>query len=1645
MNKIFRIVWNQALQTWVVVSELASRHGKPTTIVGSIKKTSKLSKSFLLNSLSLSVLLALPTAANAYVAFNSTTPFGETKNLDTDGSAAKAADDPTIQPLNYFTPGNESFADPESSAFVANGSGGSPLYTESRGMTQTGIAIGRFANTISRAGGNNGGVASSGIAIGNYATAEGGMSIALGSFTHASDIGAIALGTAARAAAFNSLAVMRQASAAGDMSMAIGTAAYAKKLGGIAVGQSATATGKRAVAIGSADAEIQRVSSGTTGETVGMTTYTESSSTMAEGDSSVAVGSVARAKGDKSIAIGANARVEKSTTSQQDTNLNNAIAIGSDSISDYIGNIAVGNKASAKSNDRSLAGIRGNNGHPGITTSGANSQNMYGVSTGFGTLSVGDQSAATEGSVALGGNAIANTVSVAVGLQSKANSSGVAVGTTSYADNSSIAVGRQAYSDKLGVAVGTTAVANAISTVALGASATANAKGAIAIGGREASSASDNTYDLVKATKASGVKSIAIGSKAKVESQNGGDGSDAQDSIAIGTEATVEGAKYAVVIGSGATTNDVTLNRFGGLMAGTQYKANNAVAIGYKANASVDAIAIGRGAHSERSSDNTTIAIGANALSYGGVAIGEEAKVLKDETKDVASASVAIGRYSTVGEYGVAVGTGAISGAEYTTDTDITSAAKNIAGSVYGTALGINTRALSMSSTAVGHNAKVAKKATSGTAVGHNAQAMAANTVAVGVTANASGLSSVAIGPSALASSEVAIAQGYQAQATSNHAIAIGRRAKGSEKSAIAFGDDAQAIQTSATAIGNSAQATASDAIAMGSSAVTSGNAGIAIGKGAKAQGANAISIGTGNVVTGNNSGAIGDPTTITGTGTYSVGNNNGTIAADNSGVFGNNNNLTGGANDGIRVIGNDNTVTTSNVQVLGNNVTADVANSAYIGSNSRAAAGSAVGTKNKKKDGSDGNTTTAGDGGTVTNATVGTITYGGFAGATAHGVVTVGAADNERRIQNVAAGEISATSTDAINGSQLYATNEVIGNVANSVKNILGGDAAVDPNTGNITYGNTTVDGNKDADGVGGTGKTTIDEAIKHVNQGWKATVSASDGGEQSGQMEDAIQPGETLIFDAGKNIKLTQSEGKISIATKDDVNLNSVTANTVTTGNTSMNNDGLTITKDNKTTKVEAGKVTGLEERDTNSVNYGTGENAGRAATESAVKSVDDKVNAAEFGLKAQDSKEVKKKLNNTIEVVGADSNISTKVADGKLQIELAKTLDLGENGSVTINGNTLNKDGLTLTGGPSITKSGINAGDQKITNVAPGELSANSKDAVNGSQLYATNQKVDVNTTNIAKGTKYAGDVAANTTNEFTRQLGDVTNVKGGVTDKNKLSDNNIGVVSNGTDTLTVKLSKELTGLTSAVFGNTTINNDGVTVTNGNQTTKLESGKVTGLEARNPSSNNYGVGDNANRAATEAAVKSVDDKANQNATNITTNTNDITQLKKGWKVTTSASEGGEVSGTEVKSVLADETVTVDAGKNISITQKGNTISVATKSNVAFDSVTTGNTSMNTDGVTITNNGKTTKVEGGKVTGLEERNTSSTDYGTGVNAGRAATESAVKSVDDKLTASTFGLKAQDKQEVKKNLNNTIEVVGADSNISTKVAGDKL
>lgn len=172
-----------------------------------------------------------------------------------------------------------------------------------------------------------------------------------------------------------------------------------------------------------------------------------------------------------------------------------------------------------------------------------------------------------------------------------------------------------------------------------------------------------------------------------------------------------------------------------------------------------------------------------------------------------------------------------------------------------------------------------------------------------------------------------------------------------------------------------------------------------------------------------------------------------------------------------------------------------------------------------------------------------------------------------------------------------------------------------------------------------------------------------------------------------------------------------------------------------------------------------------------------------------------------------------------------------------SATINGAVHNFAGINPASTVSVGKTGM---ERTVTNVAAGRISATSTDAINGSQLHAVTSEMD-------KGVAYAGDVkaASATANQFTRKFGEQTNIVGGVTDPTKLSDNNIGVVSNGTDTLNVKLAKTLTGLESVTAGSTTINNDGLTV--GGKTYVTPNG----IDANNQKITNVADGSNPNDA--------------------------------------------------------------------------------------------------------------------------------------------------------------------------------------------------
>ena len=275
-----------------------------------------------------------------------------------------------------------------------------------------------------------------------------------------------------------------------------------------------------------------------------------------------------------------------------------------------------------------------------------------------------------------------------------------------------------------------------------------------------------------------------------------------------------------------------------------------------------------------------------------------------------------------------------------------------------------------------------------------------------------------------------------------------------------------------------------------------------------------------------------------------------------------------------------------------------------------------------------------------------------------------------------------------------------------------------------------------------------------------------------------------------------------------------------------------------------------------------------------------------------------------------------------------------------SATINGTAHNFAGVNPASTVSVGKAGS---ERTITNVAAGRISAASTDAINGSQLYAVTTEMD-------KGVAYAGDVkaAAAAANKFTRKLGEQTNIVGGVADTSKLTDGNIGVVSNGTDTLNIKLAKNVK-VDSVTTGNTVINNNGLTV--GGKTYVTNNG----INANNQTITNVASGGNTTTNA--ANIGDVQTAVNNAVTNVTN-----TLTAKGLDFEGNDGAANKVHrdlGTKltVKGGLADVTTGV-SGKNLGVKKNaaGDGLDLVMSEKPEFKEVTAG---TGTNKVVINDNG--------------------------------------------------------------------------------------
>ena len=483
------------------------------------------------------------------------------------------------------------------------------------------------------------------------------------------------------------------------------------------------------------------------------------------------------------------------------------------------------------------------------------------------------------------------------------------------------------------------------------------------------------------------------------------------------------------------------------------------------------------------------------------------------------------------------------------------------------------------------------------------------NSVAIGLMAKTSnekvgGNSQTAVGVASYADGEGASAFGATANATGSLATAVGRNSKALALSASAFGDSASASAWGATALGRGASARADNSIAVGSEAVTEGRESTALGRRSYAGAQSAAALGTGANASGVVSTAVGNGAKASALGASALGN-----TADASGrgsmAFGYASKASGV--DALASGSNAN-ASSMNAVAVGKDSNSSAVNSIALGTSSNVSGVSAVVIGTQAKGTHENSVTLGSYSSSAANnfdqtakalssfdddAKVKTVNYNGTF-STQKGAVSVGDGSLVRQIQNVGAGRITATSNDAVNGSQLYQAYYNAGfNIKNNGKetsrinthgkvNFVDGEntkvvvedgdnaakitvnakdtsASVEAGSDAITVTATVGEPTKvtGKDGVTVTTVTnykvdlsqkTKDEIKNAAGRGFNVTASASEGTVVNEVTEETVQSTATkmdkLTLDAGKNIKLTHKKGKVlSVAVSDTPTFKNVT----------------------------------------------------------------------------------------------------------------------------------------------------------------------------------------------------------------------------------------------------------------------------------------------------------------------------------------------------------------------------------------------------------------------------------------------------------------------------------------------------------------------
>ena len=1035
------------------------------------------------------------------------------------------------------------------------------------------------------------------------------------------------------------------------------------------------------------------------------------------------------------------------------------------------------------------------------------------------------------------------------------------------------------------------------------------------------------------------------------------------DSVAVGDSAKAT-AGHATAIGT-LTEADGTNSFVAGLQAKSGATAENSVAIGRGAQA------LGQKRVSEQFTAST-IAIGNNATATenGDIVIGRQAKsTVSQYHNHPQGGNGAVVMGAEAASYGsrgdVVLGAGAeacllrkdvtnpADKSEYSQGVAIGSRAK-----VYGTqstSIGADSRSIGHSSIAIGGDDIDKAKPVLTAAIPDMAT--------TGVQKNFNRELAVLYPGTTLGSAAINDSKNYVNTASiGNASMAIGMMTQSYGTGSTAIGVNTLTKGIASTGIGVMARSWGDKSLALGSRAETYGNKSTAVGDAntvgfdmtdGTTSGAASSAVGTDNKVYGNNSYAIGGGNTIgsaTITETTEANGDKikkvtaGTVKGSTAGAFGYKNTVT---TDNAYVVGNNSTASADGAMVLGSSASVTGKNGVALGNNTKVANENAVAIGN-------GSETAAAV--ATPSATINGVAHN-FAGVNPASTVSVGKAGAERTITNVAAGRISATSTDAINGSQLYAVTSEIDKGVAYAGDVKAAAAAANKFTrklgeqtniiGGVTDTSKLTDGNI---GVVSNGTDTLNIKL------------AKD------LKVDSVTAGNTVINNNGLTV------GGNTYVTNNGINANSQKITNVaagTDGTDAVNLNQLNDVK-NLAGKHTIVKVDGQENRTNGNLLITKTDNNGQAT----------------YDLKLNDEITVGKDG-----AAGKDGSIGVKGKDGS-----AVAIN-GKDGSIGLNGAN-GANGLTIKGGDG--KPGVDG-----TNIT--RLVIEEKDGT----------KHDVAT--LDDGMKYGGD----TGNVIQKKLNEQVNVIGGITDTNKLTtEDNLGVVSDGSNNLKVRLAKALKGLESVTTGDTVMNNSGVTINNGAAGNPVSLTK-NGLDNGGNTITNVAAGVNGTDAVNVNQLNTVAGEAAKHTT--------VKAKDANVTVTTGPNASG---GTEYTIGLGDKvTLGTDPTKQVSIDGTTGIIK-------AGDKVTIDGTTGNIDAGKVKINGKD-----GTVNGL----TNKTWDPNNITSGQAATEDQLKEVDNKITNTSTELTnkgmdfAGNEGEFHRNLGEKVTIKGEGTKAASEYSGENI